>query len=125
LIRDSLVALGKSNAAMALANAEATKEDRLALLSAFARRLSERNGKLDSEIAEYIKRLTAEVDFSSMGDMAMNIAADILMLRPRCRNWNHRVGGQGSLGGSQGRRVCGAVLFGVARETETQGQDRG
>ncbi|CAI10629.1 hypothetical protein p2A209 (plasmid) [Aromatoleum aromaticum EbN1] len=78
----ALVALGKSNAAMALANAEATKEDRLALLSAFARRLSERNGKLDSEIAEYIKRLIAEVDFSSMGDMAMNIAADILMFDP-------------------------------------------
>ena len=75
----ALVALGKSNAAMALANAEATKEDRLALLSAFARRLSERNGNLDTEILEYIKRLIAEIDFSSLGDMAMNIAADVLL----------------------------------------------
>lgn len=78
----ALVALGKSNAAMALANAAATKEDRLTLLSAFARRLSERNGRLDTEIADYIKRLIAEVDFSSMGDMAMNIAADVLMFDP-------------------------------------------
>lgn len=78
----ALVALGKSNAAMALANAAATKEDRLALLSAFGRRLSERNGNLDPEIAEYIKRLIGEVDFSSMGDMAMNIAADVLIFDP-------------------------------------------
>lgn len=78
----ALVALGKSNAAMALANAEATKEDRLALLSAFGRRVSERDGKLDSEIAQYIKRLITEIDFSPMGDMAMNIAADVLMFDP-------------------------------------------
>lgn len=78
----ALVALGKSNAAMALANSEATKENRLALLSAFARRLTERNGKLDPEVLEYIKRLIAEVDFSSMGDQAMKIAADVLMFDP-------------------------------------------
>jgi len=78
----ALVALGKSNAAMALANSEATKENRLALLSAFARRSSERNGKLDPEILEFIKRLIAEVDFSSMGDQAMAIAADVLMFDP-------------------------------------------
>lgn len=78
----ALVALGKSNAAMALANSEATKENRLALLSAFARRSSERNGKPDPEILEYIKRLIAEVDFSSMGDQAVNIAADVLMFDP-------------------------------------------
>lgn len=78
----ALVALGKSNAAMALANAEATKEDRLALLSAFARRLSEQNGKLDPEVVGYIKGLISEIDFSSMGDMAINIAADVLMFDP-------------------------------------------
>ena len=78
----ALVALGKSNAAMALANAEATKEGRLALLSAFARRLWERRGSLDPEILDYIRRLTSEVDFGSMGDRAMSIAADVLFFEP-------------------------------------------
>lgn len=78
----ALVALGKSNAAMALANSEATKEDRLALLSAFARRLIERKGKIDPELLAYIRRLIAEVDFSLLGDMAVSIAADVLIFEP-------------------------------------------
>lgn len=78
----ALVALGKSNAAMALANSEATKEGRLALLSAFARRFSERNGTPDAELLAYIKRLIDEVDMSAMGDTAMKIAADVLMFDP-------------------------------------------
>jgi hypothetical protein len=75
----ALVALGKTNTALALANAEPTKEDRLALLSTFARRLVERNGKIESELIEHIHRLIKEVDFSSLGDKAINIAANVLM----------------------------------------------
>ena len=67
---------------MALANSEATKEGRLALLSAFARRFSERNGTPDAELLAYIKRLIDEVDMSAMGDTAMKIAADVLMFDP-------------------------------------------
>lgn len=78
----ALVALGRSNAAMALANSEATKESRLALLSAFARRFSERNGMPDPELLAYIKRLIDEVDLSSMGDAAISIAADVLIFDP-------------------------------------------
>ncbi|WP_296223699.1 hypothetical protein [Ralstonia sp. UBA689] len=78
----ALVALGKTNAAMALANTEATKEDRLRLLSAFARRLTERNGTLEPELLSYINRLIDEVDFSALGDKAVNIAADVLMFDP-------------------------------------------
>lgn len=78
----ALVALGKTNAALALANTEATKEDRLALLSTFARRLAERSGKIDPELLDYIGRLIKEVDFTSLGDKALKIAADVLIFDP-------------------------------------------
>jgi hypothetical protein len=78
----ALVALGQSNAAMALANGEATKEGRLALLAGFARRLMEKRGAIDIEIRDYIVSLISEVDFASMGDEAMKIAADVLIFDP-------------------------------------------
>lgn len=78
----ALVAMGKSNTALALANAEATKEDRLVLLSTFARRLSERNGKVEPELLNYIAKLIQEVNFSELGDKAVKIAADVLIFDP-------------------------------------------
>ncbi len=78
----ALVAMGKSNTALALANAEATKEDRLVLLSAFARRLTERNGKIEPEILDYISKLIQEVNFRDLGDKAVEIAADVLIFDP-------------------------------------------
>lgn len=78
----ALVALGKTNAALALANAEPTKEDRLALLSTFARRLMEQNGRVEPELSDHIYHLIKEVDFSSLGDKAITIAANVLMFDP-------------------------------------------
>lgn len=78
----ALVAMGKSNTALALADAEATKEDRLVLLAAFARRLTESKGKIGLELSEYIGRLIQEVDFSQLGDKALSIAADVLIFDP-------------------------------------------
>lgn len=78
----ALVAMGKSNAALALANAEVTKEDRLVLLSAFARRLTERNGKIEPELLDHIGRLIQEVNFEELGDKAVEIAADVLIFDP-------------------------------------------
>lgn len=78
----ALVALGKSNTALALANAEATKADRLVLLSTFARHLTERKGKIEPELLGYIGKLIQEVNFSELGDKAIKIAADVLIFDP-------------------------------------------
>jgi hypothetical protein len=78
----ALVALGKTNTALALANAEPTKEGRLALLCTYARRLAERNGHVEQELADHIAGLVKEVDFTSLGDEAMNIASDVLIFDP-------------------------------------------
>lgn len=75
----ALVALGKTDTALALANAEKTREDRLALLCTYARMYSERHGKPEPQLLDFLSKLIAEVDFSAMGDRAMEIAADILM----------------------------------------------
>ena len=75
----ALVAMGKSNTALALANAEATKEDRLELLSAFARRVTERRGEIEPELLAYIGTLIRDVNFSDLGDKAIKIAADVLV----------------------------------------------
>ncbi|MBK7729674.1 MAG: hypothetical protein IPJ33_14585 [Gammaproteobacteria bacterium] len=74
----ALVAMGKTNTALALANAEATKEDRLELLSAFARRVTERRGEIEPELLAYIGTLIRDVNFSDLGDKAIKIAADVL-----------------------------------------------
>lgn len=75
----ALVALGKTDAALALANTERTKEDRLALLCTYARLYSERHGRPEPQLLDYLSKLIAEVDFSAMGDKAMEIAADVLI----------------------------------------------
>lgn len=75
----ALVALGKTDAAVALASTEKTKEDRLALLCTYARLYSERHGKPDAELIAYIGKLIEAIDFSSMGDQALRIAADVLI----------------------------------------------
>lgn len=75
----ALVALGKTDAALALASTEKTKEDRLGLLCTYARLYSERHGRPEPQLQEYLSKLISEVEFSAMGDKAMEIAADVLM----------------------------------------------
>lgn len=79
---EALVAMGKSNAALTLANHAAAKEDRLALLATYARRVKERTGKIDPELITVIKNLTLDIDFSELGDKAIKIAANILIFEP-------------------------------------------
>lgn len=79
---EALVAMGKSNAALTLANHAAAKEDRLALLATYARRVKERTGDIDPELITVIKNLTSDVDFSELGDKAIKIAANILIFEP-------------------------------------------
>ena len=81
---EALVALGKSNAALALAlaKAEATKEDRLDLLCAYARRVKERYGEIDAELLALINKLIAQVNFAELGDKAVRLAANVLIFDP-------------------------------------------
>ncbi len=78
----ALVAMGKSNSALTLANHSAAKDDRLALLATYARRVKERTGDIDPELLAVIKSLTAEINFSELGDKAIKIAANILIFEP-------------------------------------------
>lgn len=75
----ALVALGKTDTALALASTEKTKEDKLGLLCTYARLYSERHGKPEPQLLEYLSTLIAEVDFGTLGDKAMEIAADVLI----------------------------------------------
>lgn len=75
----ALVALGKTDAALALASTEKTKEDRLGLLCTYARLYSQRHGQPEPQLLDYLSKQIAEVDFSAMGDKAMEIAADVLI----------------------------------------------
>jgi F0F1-type ATP synthase delta subunit len=79
---EALVAMGKSNAALTLANHAAANEDRLALLATYARRVKERTGNIDPELLTVIKTLTADLSFSELGDKAIKIAANILIFDP-------------------------------------------
>ncbi len=79
---EALVAMGKSNSALTLANHAAVKEDRLALLATYARKFKERTGDIDPELIAVIKNLIADVNFSELGDKAIKIAANILIFDP-------------------------------------------
>lgn len=79
---DALVAMGRTNAALTLANHAAAKADRLALLALYARRTKERSGEMDPELLSVIKSITADIDFSELGDKAIEIAANILIFDP-------------------------------------------
>ena len=75
----ALVSIGKSSIALTLANRALVKEDRLSLLASYARRVSEKNGKIDSELLEVIKKLVGGIEFKELGDKAIRIAANILI----------------------------------------------
>lgn len=79
---EALVALGKPQKALALANRAAAKEDRLSLLAKYARKLKERRGDVEPELLAFIKKLADEVEFRELGDKAMQIAANVLIFEP-------------------------------------------
>lgn len=78
----ALVALGQSQRALTLASKAIAKEDRLALLAAYAKRFKEKNGTIDPELVNYIKEIAAQINFAEYGDKAMEIASDVLFVDP-------------------------------------------
>lgn len=76
---EALVALGQTSYALALANRASAKEDRLSLLAAYARKITEAGGSLEPELTITIDTLIKTIDFKELGDKAINIASNILI----------------------------------------------
>jgi hypothetical protein len=74
----ALVALNQPNKALALANRVMMKEERLSLLATYAKQHKEKNKTVDPELINFIKSLASQIDFSELGDKALEIAADVL-----------------------------------------------
>ena len=72
----ALVSIGLSETALALASAQPTRLKRLQLLASYARGVRERTGTTAPEVWSAIHQLIAEIDFSELGDDAVNLAAD-------------------------------------------------
>lgn len=79
---EALVSLGMPEAALALADRAVAKDDRLALLAKYARKLKEKKGDIGTDLVDYIEKLAKEIDFAELGDKAMTIAADVLIFAP-------------------------------------------
>lgn len=75
----ALVSIGQSETALALASAQPTRLKRLQLLASYARGVRQRTGATAPEVLSAIRQLIAEIEFSELGDDAVNLAADILM----------------------------------------------
>lgn len=78
----ALVALEQPQKALTLANTSVSKEARFSLLVTYAKRVKEKHGVIDPELLNFIKELSNEIDFSELGDQAVEIAADIIFFDP-------------------------------------------
>lgn len=78
----ALVALAQTQKALAIANSSVSKETRLSLLVTYAKRIKKIHGSVDPELLSYIKDLSTEIDFSGMGDQAVEIASNIISFDP-------------------------------------------
>ena len=78
----ALVALDQPQKALKIANSSVSKESRLSLLVTYAKRVKKVHGIVDPELLSFIKDLSSEVDFSVLGDQAVEIAADIVSFDP-------------------------------------------
>lgn len=78
----ALIALNDYKSAIALAQATVLKEDSLHLFAIIARRKRENGLTVESEIFEQIKHIYGQLDYSSLGDRALEIASDLIFSCP-------------------------------------------
>ena len=78
----ALVALNQTQRALKIANSSVSKESRLSLLVTYAKRVKEIHGVVDPELLSFIKELSSEIDFTVLGDQAVEIAANIMLFDP-------------------------------------------
>ncbi len=76
------IALGDLGQALAIANAASTKESRLRLLAAYGRLLTASGREIDNGLCDQIVSLAEDVDMSSLGMSAIEIARDLVVIAP-------------------------------------------
>jgi hypothetical protein len=74
----ALVALGEHQTALGIAYNCVTNEERLKFLSAYAKKCKEVTNTLNEEVLSAIKTAAKEIDFSQLGDTAIDIASEIV-----------------------------------------------
>lgn len=74
------MAVSDHEAAMALAQSPVMKEDRLALLAAIAKAMHGKGLSPSAEIVEQIHQLYSQIDIEAWGELAVDIAADLVYL---------------------------------------------
>ncbi len=78
----ALVALGHPQRALDIASKTVAREKRIFLLAEFARRTSEQGSTVDPQILSYIRETAAEIDFSELGESAVDLAENLLFVDP-------------------------------------------
>lgn len=79
---DTLIALGQSKNALALVDLTITKISKLSLLVAYAKGLKKKGKAVEKGVIELIKNLVKDVDFSTAGRTALQIAEDLIFIDP-------------------------------------------
>lgn len=80
---EALIALGRTDEAVALAQIPMLREDRLRLMAVVARMQVESGTKVKLEVLGQIEQLYSQVDMASLGDRAMDVASDLVYCLPK------------------------------------------
>ena len=78
----ALVAVGKDNEALALANSAILREDRVQMLATLAHGVWLRGGTVSTELLDQIRLLVEHLDFWSLGRRAGDIASNLTCVSP-------------------------------------------
>ncbi len=78
----ALVAVGKDNEALALANSAILREDRVQMLATLAHGVWLRGGTVGAELLDQIRLLVENLDFWSLGRRATDIASKLTCVSP-------------------------------------------
>jgi hypothetical protein len=76
------MALGETEAALALAHSTSLNDDRLHLLAVIARKQKERNGEPDAQVIEEIHALADSMQYPLDSEYAIEIASDLIHTAP-------------------------------------------
>ncbi len=78
----ALVALGDHQRALSIAYKSIANEERLAFLSAYAKQRKETTNTVDEEILNYIRDTAKKIDFAALGEVAIDLASEIVHVDP-------------------------------------------
>jgi hypothetical protein len=78
----ALVALGDHQTALEIAYKSVVNEERIAFLSAYAKQCKESTNTIDDEVLKYIRDTAKKIDFSALGETAIDLASEIVHVDP-------------------------------------------